>query len=417
MSLHVSIYVGGGAGVNAEMLRMGGLMTVQAVLDGSVPGGHFAPPHRPVYTEPQRQFRSAVRNFLRTEVVPCYPEWVRSGMPSGEFWKGAARLGMLGVNVPAQYGGLPESDFRHSAVVTEEIQALGMAIGGLRVQTDICTPYLLHNGSTEQRARWLPRLTAGTTIAALGLSEPGAGSDLKAMATRAERSGDHYIVNGAKTFISNGAAADLVILAVKTDPDAGRRGISLLLVDTETPGFERGRKLDKLGLAAQDLAELSFTDMPVPVENLLGEENAGFTYLTANLAQERLSIAVNSQAAAQAALAWTVDELKGSGVGQETKFVLAQCAAEVQAGQALIDRALELLVSDQLGGVDAAAAKLYCTELQGRVVDACVKLWNPAFALRAGSRIGNAYLDGRVSRIYGGSSEIMKVIVAQGLGL
>jgi acyl-CoA dehydrogenase len=285
------------------------------------------------------------------------------------------------------------------------------------VQTDICLPYLLHHGSNEQRATWLPRLTAGKTVAALGLSEPGAGSDLKAMSTRARRSGDRYVVNGAKTFISNGAAADLVILAVKTDPDAGRRGISLLLVDTSTPGFARGRKLDKLGLTAQDLAEMSFTDMEITVENLLGEENHGFTYLTSNLAQERLSIAVNSQAAAAAALSWTVERLRGNNIGQEVKFTLAQCAADVAAGQALIDQALLRHVSDQLSGSDAAIAKLYCTEVQGRVVDRCLTLWEPSTALRADSPIGNAYLDGRVSRIYGGSSEIMKVIIGQDLGL
>lgn len=194
--------------------------------------------------------------------------------------------------VPEKYGGLPGSDYRHSAVVTEEIQALGLAIGGLRVQTDICVPYLLHHATADQRAKWLPRLTSGQVVAALGLSEPGAGSDLKAMSTRARRCADHYVVNGAKTFISNGAEADLVILAVKTDPDAGRGGISVPLVDTSTPGFARGRKLDKLGLHAQNLAEISFTGMELSVENRLGEENEGFTYLTSNLAQERLSIAV-----------------------------------------------------------------------------------------------------------------------------
>jgi alkylation response protein AidB-like acyl-CoA dehydrogenase len=225
------------------------------------------------------------------------------------------------------------------------------------------------------------------------------------------------VVNGAKTFISNGAAADLVILAVKTDPDAGRRGISLLLVDASTPGFARGRKLDKLGLRAQDLAEMSFTDMEVPVENLLGEENEGFAYLTSNLAQERLSIALNSQAAAAAALSWTVEEHRGRKLGQEAKFTLAQCAAEVAAGQALIDGALDRHVADRLSGSDAAIAKLYCTELQGRIVDRCLTLWDPATAMRGDSRIGNAYLDGRVSRIYGGSSEIMKVIIGQDLGL
>ncbi|TGD87541.1 acyl-CoA dehydrogenase [Mycolicibacterium sp. CH28] len=362
-------------------------------------------------------FRTSVRNFLTSQVVPEYSEWQRTGKPSREFWQGAAALGVLGIGVPEEFGGLRGSDFRHSVVVTEEIQKLGLAIGGLRVHTDICMPYLLHYATDAQKKHWLPLLCSGRAVVALGLSEPGAGSDLKAMATRAERRGDHYIVNGAKTFISNGAAADLVLLAVKTDPAAGRRGISLLLVDTTTAGFTRGRKLDKLGLHAQDLAEISFTDMAVPVANLLGEENEGFAYLTSNLAQERLSIAVNSQAAAAAAPDWTVEEVRGTEPGQEVKFVLAQCATEVAAGQALVDQALRRLIADRLSGADAAAAKLYCTELQGRVLDRCVNLWNPATALGAGSRIGNAFLDGRVSRIYGGSSEIMKVIVAQGLGL
>jgi acyl-CoA dehydrogenase len=373
---------------------------------------------RTVFTREQEQFRHSVRQFLDADVVPEYPRWLADGKPSRQFWRGAAEVGILGIGVPAEFGGLPGADYRHSAVVTEEIQARGLAIGGLRVQTDICLPYLLHHGSAEQRAGWLPRMASGDVVVALGLSEPGAGSDLKAMSTRARRCGDHYVVNGAKTFISNGAAADLVILAVKTDPDAGRRGISLLLVDTSTPGFERGRKLDKLGLRAQDLAEISFTDMRVPVENLLGEENEGFTYLTSNLAQERLSIAVNSQAAAAAALSWAVeDHQHGATASQDVKFTLAQCAAEVAAGQALIDQALSRHVEGRLSGSDAAIAKLFCTELQGRVVDRCLALTPPSGALRGESRLGNAYLDGRVSRIYGGSSEIMKVIVGQSLGL
>jgi acyl-CoA dehydrogenase len=371
---------------------------------------------RSVFTEEQEQFRNAVRGFLNDHVVPEYSTWQAEGKPSRRFWRGAAEVGILGIGVPEEFGGLSGSDYRHSAVVTEEIQALGLAIGGLRVQTDICLPYLLHHGSAEQRATWLPRMASGDVVVALGLSEPGAGSDLKAMSTRARRCGDHYVVNGAKTFISNGAAADLVILAVKTDPDAGRRGISLLLVDTSAPGFTRGRKLDKLGLRAQDLAEISFTDMRVPAENLLGLENEGFKYLTSNLAQERLSIAVNSQAAATAALSWAVEEHQ-RGAGQEVKFTLAQCAAEVAAGQALIDQALAHHVEGRLGGNDAAIAKLYCTELQGRVVDRCLALSSTSTVLRGDSRLGNAYLDGRVSRIYGGSSEIMKVIIGQSLGL
>ena len=372
---------------------------------------------RTVFTQDQEAFRALVRDYLVDEVVPEYSSWERDGKPSARFWKGAAGLGVLGIGVPEEYGGLECSDFRHSAVVTEEIQRLGLAIGGLRVHTDICVPYLTHHASPEQQAQWLPRMCAGEVVVALGLSEPGAGSDLKAMSTRAVRKGDVYVVNGAKTFISNGATADLVILAVKTDPDAGRRGISLLLVDSSTPGFARGRRLDKLGLKAQDLSELSFTDMEVPVENLLGVENNGFEYLTSNLAHERLSIAVNSQAAAAAALAWTVEELTGTDPGQDAKFTLATCATEVAAGQALIDQAITQQVAGELDVADAALAKLYCTELQGRVVDRCLSLHAPGTAFRHGSRIGQAYLDGRVSRIYAGSSEIMKVIVSQRLGL
>lgn len=375
-------------------------------------------PTRSVFTVEQERFRDTVRRFLNDSVVPEYSTWLADGKPPRRFWKAAAGIGILGIGVPEEFGGMLGSDYRHSVVVTEEIQALGLAIGGLRVQTDICLPYLLHYGSPEQRATWLPRMASGDVVVALGLSEPGAGSDLKAMSTRARRCGDHYVVDGAKTFISNGAAADLVILAVKTDPEAGRRGISLLLVDTSTPGFARGRKLDKLGLRAQDLAEISFTDMRVSVANLLGQENEGFAYLTSNLAQERLSIAVNSQAAAGAALSWAVEDHQRAGsAAQEVKFTLAQCAAEVAAGQALIDQALSRHVAGRLGGSDAATAKLYCTELQGRVVDRCLALSHPSTALRSDSRLGNAYLDGRVSRIYGGSSEIMKVIIGQSLGL
>lgn len=372
---------------------------------------------RTVFEPEHEAFRATVRTFLEEEVVPEYDDWITEGRPSARFWKGVGALGILGIGVPEEYGGTPGTDFRHSVVVTEEIQRLGLAIGGLRVHTDICVPYLLHHASDEQRRQWLPRMCSGDVVVALGLSEPGAGSDLKAIATRADRDGDEYVVNGAKTFISNGAAADLVILAAKTDPAAGRDGISLLLVDTTTPGFARGRKLDKLGLAAQDLAELSFTDMRIPVSARLGGENEGFRYLTSNLAHERLSIAVNSQAAAAAALSWTVSDIAGSGAGQDAKFTLAACATEVAAGQALVDQAISEHVLDRLGVADAALVKLFATELQGRVVDRCLSVSDPGTAYSAESRIGNAYLDGRVSRIYAGSSEIMKVIVGQQLGL
>jgi acyl-CoA dehydrogenase len=361
-------------------------------------------------------FRGIVRTFLAEEVAPCYADWEVTGRPSRSFWKRAGTLGILGIGVPHALGGFAGSDFRHSVVVTEEAQRLFLALGGLRVHTDICMPYFLHYASADQQQRWLPRLTSGEAVAALAISEPGAGSDLKSMSTRAVRDGDHYVVNGAKTFISNGASADLVVLAVKTEPSAGRSGISLLVVETDTPGFSRGRKLEKLGLKAQDLAELSFNQMRVPVANLLGAENEGFTYLTSNLAQERLSIAVNSQAAASAALDHAVDILRTDEIHQDTKFSLASCAAEVRAGGALVDRAVEDLVDGSLSGADAALVKLFCTEMQGRVVDRCLELAGPA-AYRSGSPLGRAYLDGRISRIYGGSSEIMKVIAAQSLGL
>jgi acyl-CoA dehydrogenase len=249
------------------------------------------------------------------------------------------------------------------------------------VQTDICMPYFLEYATPDQQARWLPALASGAAVAALAMSEPGAGSDIKAMSTRAVRDGDRYVVNGAKTFITNGLSADLLIVAVKTDPDAGRCGISLLVVDAATDGFERGRKLEKIGLRTQDLAELAFTDMIVPAENLLGEENRGFEYLTSNLAQERLSIAINSQAAAVATLDRTVAALKERGDGralaQGTKFELAAAATDIAAGQALVDRALGAHEAGELMPSDAAIVKLYCTELQGRVADRCLQRLGP----------------------------------------
>ncbi|MCG7207400.1 acyl-CoA dehydrogenase family protein [Streptomyces arenae] len=371
---------------------------------------------RAVFTQDHEGFRVRVAGFVADEIVPEYLDWEHAGRPSRRFWRRAGELGILGIGAPVEYGGMAGSTFTYSVVVTEEIQKRFLALGGLRVQTDICMPYFLHYANDEQKRRWLPQIVSGRAVTALALSEPGAGSDLKALSTRAVREGDHYVVNGAKTFISNGSAADLVILAVKTAPESGRHGISLLVVETDSPGFHRGRSLDKLGLKAQDLAELSFTDLRVPAENLLGEENRGFEYLTSNLAQERLSIAVNSQAAASAALAHTVETLSGAGLGQHAKFELAACAAEVRAGQALVDRALAELEAGLLTGADAALAKLYCTEMQGRVVDRCLQLHGKAGYGRD-KHMGRAYVDGRVSRIYGGSSEIMKVIVAQSLGL
>jgi acyl-CoA dehydrogenase len=374
---------------------------------------------RGVFDERHEEFRAIVRRFFEDEVAPSYPEWERTGYPPPDFWLRAGELGMLGIGVPAAYGGLEGSSFKHSAVITEEAQRANIALG-IRVQTDVCMPYFLEYTSDEQKARWVPDLAAGRSVSALAMSEPGVGSDMKAMSTTAVREGDHYVVNGAKTFISNGFSADLAVIAVKTDPSAGRNGISLLVAETETPGFERGRKLAKLGLRAQDLAELSFADMHVPAENLLGDENRGFEYLTNNLAQERLSIGVSAQSAAAATLDRTRDELTEHhpelASEQGTKFDLASCAAEVSAGQALADAAIDAHDDAELSVADAALVKLYCTEMQGRVVDRCLQVMGPA-AYARGTNAGRSFADARVTRIYGGSSEIMKVIVAKEMGL
>lgn len=284
-------------------------------------------------------------------------------------------------------------------------------------------PYFLDVANPEQQARWLPRLVTGDAVAALAMSEPVAGSDVKALTMKAVRDGDSYVVNGTKTFISNGANADLIITAVKTDPSAGRDGLSLLVIDGDSPGLSRGRKLEKLGLKAQDLSELTFEDVVVPAENLLGAEGAGFGHLTGNLAQERLSIAVNSQAAAVKALSDTVAYTKdrkafGTTVAsfQNTKFELAACATDIEAGQSLLDRALVAHEAKELTAADAAMVKLFCTELQGRVIDRCLQL-HGGYGYMLEYPIAKAYADARVSRIYAGSSEVMKVIIAKSLGL
>lgn len=367
---------------------------------------------RTVFDDDHEAFRRFVRAFLTDEVAPDYPNWEMEGMPPRWFWRRAGEIGILGIGIPVEYGGMAGSTLKHSAVVTEEAQRLGFALGGLRVHTDIAMPYFLEYADDEQKARWLPKLVSGEYVVALGISEPGAGSDVKAMTTRAERVGDEYVVNGSKTFISNGGAADLVVLACKTDPAAGRKGISLIVVETATGGFHRGRKLEKLGLHAQDLSELAFNDMRVPVSNRLGAEGDGFTMLTSNLAQERLSIALNSQASAASTLAHTVRALAGTTPGQHVKFELAACRTEIEAGQALLDRSLDAHMIGDLTVDDAAVAKLYATELHGRVADRCTRVLGLS-SYTGDDVVGNFYLDGRVSRIYGGSSEIMKVIISQ----
>ena len=380
---------------------------------------------RTLFDATHDQYRASVRQFLAQEVTPRATEFEQAGIVDREIFRRAGEAGFLGFAVPEEYGGGGVRDFRFNAIIGEEAQAAGLAsVGlGLTLHTDICLPYFLDLTTEEQKARWLPGIADGTLITAVAMTEPGAGSDLAAISTTAERDVDHYVVNGSKTFITNGINADLVIVAVKTDPTQRHAGMSLLVVEGDMAGFERGRNLDKLGLHGQDTAELFFTDVRVPVTNLLGTEGMGFRHLTLNLAQERLSIAVAGIAAARAALDWTVAYTKertafGTPVGsfQNSKFRLAELATEVSVGQAYVDRCIEALDHGELEATDAAMAKLWCTELQGRAVDLGVQL-HGGYGYMLEYPIARAYTDARITRIYGGTSEIMKEIVGRSLGL
>jgi acyl-CoA dehydrogenase len=376
-----------------------------------------------VYDKDQEAFRATVRSFFVNDVLPVYPEWEEAGYPGRMLFERAGELGLLGLQVPEEFGGVGNASFKYNAIISEEMQAARMALGGLRLHTDIVTPYLVRAGSPEQKAQWLPRMVTGEVISAIGMSEPEAGSDLRAIRTRARREGDVFVVDGAKTFISNGSIADLVVTVVRTGNEGGHTDHSLLLVPTDLPGFRVGRRLSKIGLKAQDTAELFYDQVRVPAENLLGEEGRAFEYLTANLAQERLSLAINAQGAAETALAITLEYVQdrkvfGATVGsfQNSKFVLASCKVEIEAGRALVNAALEATDDGSLTPTDAATVKLYCSEMQGAVIDRCLQLFG-GYGFMTEFPIAKLYQDARVSRIYGGSSEVMRIIVAKSLGL
>jgi acyl-CoA dehydrogenase len=378
---------------------------------------------RTVYGEEHEAFRDMVRSFLLKEVVPVYPEWEQARRPSRDLFRRLGDLGVLGVQAPEQYGGGGIDSFKFNAIVGEEQHVNNVPLGGIRLQMDIVMPYLLAYCNEEQKARWLPGVISGELICAIGMTEPETGSDLASLRTTAKRVGDEYVVNGSKTMISNGISADLVVTAVKTDPDAGRDGISLLVIEGGTPGFERGRNLEKLGKHAEELGELFFNDVRVPAANLLGEEGKGWGYMTFNLSQERLSVAIGAQASAVAALATTIEYVKnrkafGTPIAsfQNTKFELAACATDIEAGQALVDAALEAHDAGTLTPADAAKVKLFCTELQGRVTDRCLQL-HGGYGYMTEYPIAKMYADARVTRIYAGSSEIMKTIISKSIGL
>jgi alkylation response protein AidB-like acyl-CoA dehydrogenase len=380
---------------------------------------------RTLFDDEHEQFRASVRAFFEREAVPHHAEWERAGLVDRSLFAKAGEHGFLAMAAPEEYGGGGVDDFRYNLVISEEVQQLGLGGAGLGItlHNDICLPYVLHGTTREQRERWLPGIAAGELITAVAMTEPGTGSDLAGIATRAVRDGDHYVVNGAKTFITNGINADLVITAVRTDPAERHAGLSLVMVERGMEGFERGRNLEKVGLHSQDTAELFFTDVRVPLANRLGEEGEGFARLMRNLAQERLSIAVSGLAAAAAALRWTLDYVRerrafGQPIGtfQATRFTLAEIATELDVTQAFVDQCVGELNAGTLTPERAAMAKLWCTELQGRVADRCVQL-HGGYGYMLEYPIARAFADARVTRIYGGANEIMKEIVGRSLGL
>jgi alkylation response protein AidB-like acyl-CoA dehydrogenase len=379
------------------------------------------------YDSDHLAFGEAFRAFADKVIVPNYLDWEKEGITPREVFREAGRGGFLGMAVPEEYGGGGVDDFRFNQILDEEVATAGITGSGLglSLHNDTCLPYFLSFTNDEQKQRWLPGIVSGDLITAVAMTEPGAGSDLAGLRTSARRDGDHYVVNGAKTFITNGINSDLVITAVKTGSDANDRrgGMSLLVLERGMPGFERGRHLSKLGLHSQDTAELSFTDVRVPVENLLGEEGTGFAQLTQKLPQERMSIAVSALAEASAAFAETVRYVndrkafgKAIGTFQNTKFVLAELATEIDIAQAFVDRCVVRLVAGRLDAADAAKAKYYCTELQGRVMDRCLQL-HGGYGFMREYAISRRYADARVTRIYGGTSEIMKSVISKSLGL
>jgi len=386
---------------------------------------------RTLYEDVHKDFRASFRTFLEREVLGDegrYGEWERNGIVPREVFALAGRGGFLGMAVPERYGGVGAGDFRFNLVIGEETQRAGVGGFGLGItlHNDICLPYFLTYCNEEQRERWLPGIASGELITALAMTEPSVGSDIASMSTRARHEGDHYIVDGTKTFITNGINADLVIVAVKTGAgghQSRHRDISLLVIERGMEGFERGRNLEKIGQHSQDTAELSFSDLHVPLENLLGEEGEGFRYLVSNLPQERLSIATSAVAAAEAALGWTLDYVRerqafGQQIGsfQSSRFVLAEIRTETEIARAYADRCAEALNAGELTPEDAAMAKWWCTDLQGRVVDRCLQL-HGGYGYMLEYPIARAYADARVTRIYGGTNEIMKEIVGRSMGL
>lgn len=380
---------------------------------------------RTLYEEPHELFRQAFRSFVERDVVAYVEEWEQAHIVDRGMFKKAGESGFLGMAVPEEYGGGGVHDFRFNAVMAEEFSRarVGSSASSILIHNDTCLPYFLDGCNKEQARRWLGGITSGDLITAIAMTEPGAGSDLASIRATAVREGDHYVVNGTKTFITNGINADLVVLAVKTDPAKRHDGMSLLVVERGTPGFDRGRVLKKIGQHSQDTAELNFTNARVPVANLLGEEGTGFKQLVHHLPQERLSIAVLAVAQAEAAFGWTLEYCKtrhafGQPIGsfQNSRFSLAEMRTEIDIGQAYVDQQVLALNEGLLTADDAAKAKWWCTEMSWRVVDRCLQL-HGGYGYMEEYPIARAWRDSRVTTIYGGTTEIMKEIIGRSLGV
>ena len=374
-----------------------------------------------IFNETHDLFRQSFRSFVEAELKPNFADYEAAGIMDRNVYATAGKHGFVGMAVPENYGGGGSDDFRFNAIIDEELAYAGMGGGGLGLglHNDITSPYFIEYCNEEQAARWMPGIASGELITAIAMTEPGTGSDLAGIATTAVRDGDEYILNGAKTFITNGINSDLVIVVAKADPDAGHKGMSLLVVERGMDGFERGRNLDKIGQHSADTAELFFSDVRVPAANVLGEVGRGFEYLSFNLAQERLSIGLTGLASAEAALGWTVDYVKeriafGQPIAafQNTKFVLAEVATELEVTRPFIEQSIMKLNDKELTPSTAAMAKLWGTELQKRTVDRCLQLFG-GYGYMSEYPIGPAYTEARIATIYGGTSEIMKTIISK----
>ncbi len=375
---------------------------------------------RTLFSSEHELFRESVRKFFEQEAVPFHAQWEKDGHIDRALWNKAGEAGMLCSHIPEEYGGMA-ADFLYSAVVIEEQARLGLTGVGFSLHSDIVAPYILHYGNEEQKQYYLPKLVSGELVTAIAMTEPGTGSDLQGVKTTAVLDGDEYVINGSKTFITNGWLADLVIVVAKTEAKAGAKGISLLLVDAKTPGFSKGKRLEKVGMKAQDTSELFFQDVRIPKANLLGKEGMGFVYLMQELPQERLTVGVGAIASAEAALKWTLDytrERKAFGRAvadfQNTRFKLAEMATEIQVGRVFVDRCLELHLNKKLDVPTAAMLKYWGTDLQCKVIDECVQL-HGGYGYMWEYPIARAWADSRVQRIYAGTNEIMKEIISRAL--